>query len=387
MTTLFWIALGLVFYVYRGYGLVLAALHLLDRGDNRYAAAVALPSLTVLVTVCDEAARIEARIRNILECDYPADRLQILVASDGSTDLTEEIVAAVAAGPVELFRSGARLGKTETQNRALAQARGDIVVFTDAGCDFAPAFLRAMVIPFADPGVGGASGRLELRRGAGSIFQGHGYYWAYELSLRRLESALGILAVGSGACLAARRHLIRPMDPHVGEDCIVPLDVVEQGYRFVHQDGAVIYDVFENESRREFKSRVRMTLRNWQGTWLRPALLNPLRHPGYAFTLWSHKLLRWLSPVFLIVASALAFVLMSEPLYAAAALLLSLFFAAALIGWLGDRSGLRIPFAATAFSFVLANAAFLMGLCYAVAGKKITAYRAGSLDSRESAGD
>ncbi|MEO8441592.1 MAG: glycosyltransferase, partial [Betaproteobacteria bacterium] len=343
-----------------------------------------LPSVTVILTVCDEAARIETRIHNILACNYPANRIQILVASDGSVDCTEEIVSTMAAShPVELVRTGVRAGKTATQNRALAHARGEIIVFTDAGCAFAPTFLHRIVAPFANSNVGGASGRLELMRRGGSLSQSHDYYWRYELALRRLESALGILAVSSGACLAVRSSLVRPMKSHVGEDCMVPLDVVEQGYLFVHCDDAVIFDAFEQWAHREFGSRVRMTLRNWQGTWLRPALLNPLRHPGYAFALWSHKLLRWLSPLFLITVSVLPFAMMRESVYAMAGIMVGFFYAAAVVGWLGDRAGRRVPIAVTVFSFMVANAAFLAGLCYAVTGKKITVYQAGSLGNLE----
>ena len=176
---------------------------------------------------------------------------------------------------------------------------GPVVIFTDAGSRFEPDFIRRIVAVFSDPSVGAADGHLLFTSdNDNQIAQSQGFYWRYELSLREAESRLGILAVASGACLAVRKQVFRRMDLSIGEDCIVPLDVVTQGLRVVHVPEAIAYDAMENDPEREFRTRVRMTLRNWQGTWSRPQLLNPYKYPGYAFALWSHKLFRWLSPFF-----------------------------------------------------------------------------------------
>jgi len=375
---LFGLSMFCLYYIYDGYLRVLQLAARLAPACDEGRACSDPPPLTVLLTVCNEAAEIAERIRNILDTDYPKEKLQILVASDGSSDGTDEIVAGMANECVQLFRPDARLGKTETQNRAMLHATGAIVVFTDAGTRFQRDFLPCVAAPFAAPDVGAVNGHLLfLQDFESGIAASQGYYWSYELRLRQLESVLGILAVSSGACVAIRKSLFCPMSPSVGEDCVLPLDVAMQGYRVVHARDAIAMDRMDRDSKGEFRTRVRMTLRNWQGTWAYPSLLDPFRHPGYAFALWSHKILRWLSPFLLLMAvlcalsgAALGMTSMQVALGAMIAVKL-----AALIGWFCDRKAIRISGAAIAYSFFLANAGFFVGVVKAVRGVRITGYR------------
>jgi cellulose synthase/poly-beta-1,6-N-acetylglucosamine synthase-like glycosyltransferase len=363
-------------YIYGGYYLVL-------RLAGRRAAPLATgngpqsPTLTVLITVHNEQAEIHERVQNVLDCEYDAARLEVLVASDGSTDATESIVGAFTDPRVKLFRPQSRAGKSATQNSALAVATGEIIVFTDAGTRFAKGFLREIVKPFASPAVGGVDGHLLFVHADCdlTLAQAQGHYWRQELRLRELESALGTLAVASGACLAVRSAIIRPLPLTVGEDCVVPLDVVRAGLRMVHASAAIAYDRMESETRREFRSRARMTLRNWQGTWLYPELLNPMRNPRLAWTLWSHKLLRWLSPFFVMIwlLSSVALVLGGSAAWAAAVPAVAFVIIAAVL--------IAVPTARTArgwriaWSFLVANAGFALGVAQALMGKRILKYR------------
>jgi cellulose synthase/poly-beta-1,6-N-acetylglucosamine synthase-like glycosyltransferase len=390
MTTLLWVLLtasaAILWWIYDGYGRilqVLAAAQRIVRRLRRMDAAgvlppVPLPTVTVLLTVHNEAAAIVRRLQNILNCDYPAERLRVLVASDGSTDATESLVRGFADDRVKLFCSPG-LGKTATQNLAITQIESEVIVFTDADIEFSPHFLTAVVTPFADPQVGAVDGRLLYGSpDANAVQAGQGFYWNYELKLRRLESDLGLLAVVAGACFALRRSAFVPMDPAIGEDCIVPLDVARQGLRVVHATAAVAHDEFDPDSAVTLRRRIRMTLRNWQGTWSRAALLNPLQHPGYAFALWSHKLLRWLSPVFLLTATvASVALLIRQPgvLSILAAAPFAGLFGLAGCGWLLARRDRRFPGAGAAYSFLLANTAFLIGLWRALAGQRVHSYR------------
>lgn len=343
-----------------------------------------LPPITVLLTVCNEERKVEHRIKNILDCDYPRDKLEILVASDGSTDRTEEIVAQLGQHfPVNLFRSGGRLGKTETQNRAIPTAQGEIIVFTDADTTFAKNFLHEIGRPFSAADVGMVTAHLLFSQGGNSVSKNQGYYWNYELQLRQLESDLGILAVGSGQAMAARKNLIRPMETFVGEDCLIPLDVVSQGHRVMHQKTAIALDQMEAQPEREFKTRVRMTLRNWLGTWHHSSLLNPVAHPGYAFSLMSHKILRWLSPFFLLVCSISLCLLLTENLYQLLFACMVLFYALSALGWLGEKAGKNIPGASQGFGFLLANAGFFVGVLKALSGSRIVTYRSGELEQQK----
>lgn len=375
---LFWIALILLYYLYDGYlRLLQVTAFFFGKKNHTLVPQVSLPSVTVLITVYNEAAHISDKLKNVLESDYPQSLLKVLVASDGSTDRTDEIVNALDDSRVRLFRPEERKGKTDTQNQAIALIDSDIIVFTDADTRFDGKFLRQLVIPFEDAEVGCVDGHLLFLREDNSLSQSQGFYWNYELMLRSLESQLGILAVASGASLAVRRQNYRPMEAAYGEDCIIPLDVVLQGKRVVHAGNAVAYDQMPSSTQSEFRTRVRMTLRNWQGTWSRPAILNPLVHPGYAFALWSHKILRWLSPLFLILltVSVLGVALLGSFLFAGVSLGLLLFYGAGFVGFFLEKKGKKFPLIGTVYSFQLANLGFMVGVWRALKGEKVTTYR------------
>lgn len=375
---LFWLSLFCVYYIYDGY---LRALLLLDRFLPRrkeIQANADLPSLTILLTVCNEANEIADRIRNIFDTDYPHTKLQLLVASDGSNDGTDEIVLGIEDERVQLYRSGSRLGKTETQNYAMSMATGEIIVFTDAGTRFRKDFLTEIATPFAVTEIGVVDGHLQFVQNIESgITLSQGYYWNYELRLRQLESRLGMLAVVSGACVAIRKSLFKPMNPSVGEDCLLPLDVVLQGKRVVHAPDAIAIDSMDRDVKGEFRARVRMTLRNWQGTWAYPSLLNPFVYPSYAFALWSHKILRWLSPFFLLTIVMCAFIgsMLGIIMMQVALGFIFLFVLAAFVGWKSETKEIGIPGTRAIYSFLLANAGFFVGVIKAISRSRVTTYR------------
>lgn len=379
MELCFWINVFILYYIYDGYLRLLQIISLCSRRfvPSTPPIATPLPKVTILITVFNESSKIAMRINNILESGYPADLLEILVASDGSTDGTDDIVRTMGNPRVRLFRPAQRFGKTDTQNQAIATGTSDIILFTDADTRFDRMFLRNITAPFSNPQVGGVSGCLcMLCESASGVSKAQGFYWRHEIRLRNLETLIGIMALASGACMAIRRNLFRPMQKEIGEDCVVPLDVIEQGHLMVSAENAIAFDQMEYSPRKEFRARIRMTLRNWQGTWSRPALLNPLRHPGYALSLWSHKILRWLSPFFLggLTLSALALATTS-PLYTAVAGIIIVFYLAGLVGWMSELGKWQVPIVREIFSFMLANAGFLVGVLMALIGRRIIAYR------------
>jgi len=379
------VSTAILYWIYDGYGRALSiqnAIRTLFRRQPSFLTEAlcddSLPSLTVLLTVHNEAAVILDRLENILQCDYPSDRLSIIVASDGSTDETNELVRSFSDRGVRLHESPG-LGKTATQNAAIRTIDSDLIVFTDADIAFDPQFLKSIARPFDDPEIGAVDGRLLYNSQPTLDIQAcQGFYWNYELRLRELESQLGILAVVAGACFALRRSLFLTMDPAIGEDCIVPLDVVAQGHRVLHEPAARAFLPMDDDAGMTMRKRIRMTLRNWQGTWTRSELLNPFRAPGYAFALWSHKLLRWLSPVFLMaatVSSATLFAINPSLMSLAAFIPFAALFTLATFGWLALRRSIRIPGTGAAYSFVLANTAFTIGVWRAITGHQIHSYR------------
>ena len=270
-------------------------------------------------------------------------------------------------------------GKSAAQNTAVQRARGEVLVFTDSDTRFTPRFLYELTRPLTDPAVGAVDGHLifvppeykdAMHMGPQSL------YWKYELKLRHSESELGLLAVTSGACMAVRRELFKPLPSTVGEDCVVPLDVITAKRKVIHAQHALAYDIISEDLQTEFKARVRMTLRNWDGTWRYRHLLNPMLSPTYAFALWSHKVLRWLSPLFLGLGtvSALSLAAFSQIFGFVSAIFIAFYLVGA-AGWLSARYDMpKIPFASTVLSFLMVNVSFLVGLLNYYRGKTIGAY-------------
>lgn len=252
---------------------------------------------------------------------------------------------------------------------------------TDAGTRLERDTLRLLAADIADPRVGLVTATLQLTQSGNAISKAQGLYWQYELLIRQAESDTGVLATGSGQGMLMRRCLFQPMQPMYGDDCILPLDARLAGYRVLHNSRARVYDSMPHSAGGELKARIRMTARNWTGTLSRKAILNPFRYPGTALALISHKLLRWLTPLFLMI-------LFAATAYGATngdrgyEFLLGaqlLFYTSASVGWLRFRARGSAGLFGLPFSFCLANIGFLGGLLRVLRSQQIIAY-----DNRES---
>jgi cellulose synthase/poly-beta-1,6-N-acetylglucosamine synthase-like glycosyltransferase len=365
----------LVAYVWVGYPVLLWILRRVrTRPPVRHGYA---PSVSMVVAVHNEEHQIAEKLENCLalRCDS-LQRFEVVVVSDGSTDHTEEIVKqqAVLDPRLRLLRTE-RMGKSGAQNFAAQNAKGEILVFSDAGTRMQPGALQALVENFADPQVGLATGVVYFGHPGEAVLKGQGFYWRYEFFLRQAESDIGILATATGTALAIRRDLFRPLSAFHGDDCVLPLDVRLQGFQVLQEPNAVVYDVMPNTIEGELHSRIRMTCRNWTGTLSRPALLNPLRFPGTALALLSHKLLRWLTPLCLACFFLLNTVLLLRGRHLVLWCLQALFYSGAAVGWLAIRKKLRAGVFAYPFTFCLANLGFLLGLLKVLRNEKISSYR------------
>jgi len=383
--TLIAVCLAFLYYIYDGYGRLLSILASQKCGPSRKAVENAgelnddislWPSVSVILPVFNEEPRVVTKLRNILAQDYPRDKLEIVVVSDGSTDKTDDLVAEFAEQGVRLFKTPGRYGKSLAQNEALGVASGDILVLTDAAVEMDEACIRELVRPFSDQEVGCVTGALQFRNmGDSDVAQDQGYYWQYELKLRELESRLGWLAVAAGPLMAVRRDLWVPLQSWYGDDCVIPLDVILQGKRVVHSASAVGWDESFNTLKQEFRARVRMTVRNLHGTFARRSLLNFLRYPHYAFALWSHKIIRWCSPVFL---CGIGFGVLLLWLGGGGMTLISFFMISMLLGTVGVISvllGKKVAMLGTLGNFLVVNVAFALGLYRAVKGRRIDIYQ------------
>lgn len=369
----FWLCVALVAYTYAGYPVLIRAVAALR--SRPVAKADITPPVTVIVAAYNEEASIAAKLETLLAQDYPREALEILVASDGSTDRTDAIVADHAGRGVRLLHVAGRRGKTAAQNEAVKAATGEIVVFTDATTEFAPDAVRRIVRPFADPKVGCAGGELTyVSRGGSRVGRGGTSYWGYERSLKRLESAAGSLIGVSGCFYAVRKAVYRDIPPHLISDFVIALNIHEAGLRTVYEEEARCWEETLEHAGREFAMRIRVALRTYGALWEKRRLLNPLRHGLFALQLLSHKVLRYAVSLFLVGILASSLVLAREPFYALALALQAVFYAAAAAGHLLEGRG-GGGLLAKPHYFLLANLAALVALVKFLGGERMVTWQ------------
>ena len=330
--------LALPLYSYLGYPALLRLL-----GSTRPSAptrpthASDLPVVSIVIPVYNEAAVIAETLEAILRLDYPADRRQIVVVSDASTDGSDDIVARFANRGVELLRQSHRAGKTAAENAARSRLRGDVVVNTDASVRIHPAALKALVAALAAPTVGVASGRdVSVDRMDGAANRGERTYVGYEMWVRDLETGLGGIVGASGCLYAIRAGLHREFVPeNLSRDFAAALIARRHGMRAVSVPEAVCFVPRGASLRQEYRRKVRTMARGLRTLWHMRALLNPWRYGAFAWMLASHKLFRWLVPWCLAgAAGALALLAASGSPWATASLVAAgLVTLVALVGW------------------------------------------------------
>lgn len=276
-----------------------------------------LPTVSLLIAAYNEQANIGARVDNALRLDYPASKLEIVIASDGSSDATNEIVRARRDPRVRLLAYRARRGKAAVLNSAMRELRGDIVVLSDANTDTDPAAIRKLVRWFASPSVGVVSGRLVLIDGATGT-NVDGMYWKYETFLKKCESRLGALLGANGGIYAIRRVLYTGIrESTLIDDFVIPLLMrLRSGCAIVYETEAVAYEETPPKISAEFTRRTRIGTGGFQSMPVLWRLLGP-SHGWIAFTFASHKIARWICPFLLLGAFAANLVLVLHPLYAA----------------------------------------------------------------------
>jgi len=371
---LFWAAIALVVYTYVGFPLLVLLHGRLAAKPVRLADIE--PTVSVVVAAYNEAAAIGAKVENLLALDFPSGRIETIIASDGSDDGTNEIVAALAAAAPERLRllTLPRAGKAATLNAAVGEARGEILVFSDANSMYAPDAVRALVRPFADPAVGGVAGdQRYLEEGADGIGSGEQSYWSFDRRLKEAESRGGSVVSATGAIYAIRRDLFTPVRADVTDDFYTSTGVVAAGTRLVFSGDAVAYEPVASSGGAEFGRKVRVMTRGLRGVVARRALLNPFRHGFYAVQLLSHKLLRRLMVVPLAALAVTSPLLWGYgALYMAATVAQAVVYGLGLAGLAlaGTAAGRIKPLAIPAF-FCLVNAAAAKALWNVMRGNRI----------------
>jgi cellulose synthase/poly-beta-1,6-N-acetylglucosamine synthase-like glycosyltransferase len=369
---LFWSATGLIAYTYLLFPLVVILRAAFRPRPHR--SDEITPQVTLVISAHNEAASIGGKLENILSLDYPEDRLAVVIASDGSDDGTDAIVRGYAERGVRLV-SLPRVGKAAALNAAVAEAGGEILVFSDANSMYARDAIRALVRPFADPSVGGVAGdqRYVSRNGADAVASGEQRYWDLDRILKASESRSGNAISATGAIYAVRRSLFRPVPAGVTDDFFISTGVIAQGFRLVFAEDAVAFEPVAKKSEIEWGRKVRVMTRGLRAVVLRRELLDPRRSGFYAPQLLTHKLLRR-TMVF-----PLAVVAVTSPLlwrrgrvYRAATRAQVVFYGLGASGLLlrGTRAGRRKLLVLPAF-FCFVNAASLRAVWNVVSGHRI----------------
>jgi cellulose synthase/poly-beta-1,6-N-acetylglucosamine synthase-like glycosyltransferase len=371
---MFWAAVGLLGWVYAGYPL---AAHLAGRVRPVRVDMDGTPvgSVTVGIDIHDEADEIAARIADVFAQELDAE-LEVIVASDGSTDGSDRVVQALAAADPRIrLLSLSRGGQTAAQNRIMAESRSEVVILTDAETRFEPGCLAALVAPFADPRVGATTGVLLWRNLGDTRTSRHeGFYWSYEQSVRRAESRAGWLTAATGALLALRRELIEPVPEHSSFDHIAPLQVKEAGRLILAVQQAVATDLVVDGLGDQFRARSRTATRGIAANLAMAGRLLPWRRPSASIAIWSHKLLRWASPWAVLVAciSGSWLAARGKPIYGVLPAAVSTVALAAVLEFRKRRAlrpGTRVGTASLAIMSV--NAAFMRGWLNFLARRRI----------------
>jgi len=289
---LFWGAMGLIIYAYIGFPLLLLVRGLLRPRLVRKARIE--PLISLVIVAHNEAAAIGAKLENVLALDYPHDRLEVIVASDGSDDETNAIVESYGDRGARLL-AFPRQGKIPALNAAVMQASGNILVFSDANSMYSPAALRNLIAPFADSTVGAVGGnQCYLSSTAGNTASlGERLYWNFDRTLKTMQSKAGNMISATGAIHAIRHELFRPVPLGVGDDFVISTRAIAQGYRLVFEPEAIAYETIAPTDQAEFQRKVRVIVRGLRGLWAVKELFNPLNYGFYALQICSHKLLRW----------------------------------------------------------------------------------------------
>jgi biofilm PGA synthesis N-glycosyltransferase PgaC len=372
MTTpacLFWGSVALLTYIYAGYPLVVWTLARLRRRP-----CMAQPwqgTISVVVVGYNEAGRLRAKLDSVLASTAANRIVDVLVASDGSDDDTAVVIGMHPDPRVRLVHFAERRGKPAVLNDVVPQCCGEIVVLTDARQPLDRDGIARLATRFHDPAVGVVSGELMFRTSEGdtAAAKGMGAYWAYEKLIRKSEGRFRSVPGATGAFYALRRQLFRPIPAStLLDDVVIPMQAVEQGYRCVLEEGAIAWDA-PSQSTRQESVRKRRTIAGAAQLMLnQPRWLLPWKNPIW-WEFVSHKLLRLVSPVLLVLAFGLNVVLATTPLYGGLLLAQMAFYATALTAWGLDRLGRRPPLVGTVLMFVSLNVTTVLALWDASRGR------------------
>ncbi len=370
--TLFYLLVGIIFWAYIGYPLVV-----LLRGmiwQKAYLCKPVTPGVSMIIACHNEDEGIEAKLNNILSLDYPGDLLEVIIASDGSTDKTEEIVNRYTSDRIRLICLP-RGGKAAALNAAVTLASGEILLFSDANSMYREDAIRKIVQPFADMSVGGVAGNQVYRSAerTGIAADGENSYWNFDRILKIAQTRSGNVISATGAIYAIRRHLFQKVPEGVTDDFVTSTRIIAQKKRLVFEPEAICFEPVAGSAKAEFGRKTRVITRGLRGIIEMRELLNPFRYGFYTLQLFSHKVLRRLV-VFPLIALAVISPFLWEKgwLFQGAILLQVAVYSAAIAGLVMSRFNLKSPrFLSVPFYFCMVNAAVVVAVYKILRGERI----------------
>ena len=360
---IYWVIIFVIFYVYLGYTLMVIILGNFVKKNVKKIPIT--PTVSFIIAAYNEEAAIEKKLINTLDIDYPKGKFEIVVASDGSTDKTDEIVKRFKEQGIKLFRVEGRVGKTETRNQAVVNSKSEIIVFSDATTHYRHDAVKKLVRNFADEKVGQVSGKYDYFDPSKThVGIGTKLFWKYENLIKNAQTKFGTMTGASGCINAFRRTLYTTLPPEIIEDLVVPLMTIKKGYRVVFEPDAQAFEKTTQRISQELIMRIRVIRGGMKGLLYAKELLNPLKYPLPAFQLISHKVLRWLMPVFLIALLLSNILLLFENsfFFTVSFIMQITFYIAAGVGCLLMKVGIKLKLLSLPIYFCVVNYASLIAL-------------------------
>lgn len=379
MELLLWISIAMILYAYVGYPLVIVILSMFK--NNKVHTDDIEPRVSFLITAYNEEKDIEEKLKNCFELEYPNDKIEIVVASDGSTDATDDIVKRYETNDkgirVILHRVEGRLGKTAAQNSAVKICTGEIIIFSDAASMYDSASVRALVRNYADPTVGAVSGIYNyIKNDNSSTGLATIVFWKLENFIKSRQTKIKTITGCCGCIYSLRKDLYTDLPPEIISDLVEPLTILQKGYRIVFEPKALALEETAGDANAEFKMRIRVIVRGMNGMLYVRELFNPKKHPFISFQLISHKLLRWMVPVFAILAFISNIAIMtSSYLYACLFLCQLVFYALAIAGYFYEKKGIHKMVLYLPLYFCTVNIAALISMFKVIRKENIVTWQ------------
>jgi len=380
------LSIAIILYVYLGYPLLLQLLSVLLKTKATHQDELLLPDVSLIISCYNEVDVVKEKIENSLAIDYPKEKLQIFIVSDGSDDGTDEIAKKYSAEGITLIRQEGRLGKTSAINLAMEQVTSEIVVFSDANAMYEADAIKKLVRNFVDKNVGYVVGAALYTDGKTSAAAAsEDIYWRYEIKLKTLESKLHSVVGGDGAIYAIRRALFIKLDAKDINDFVNPLQIIAQGYRGVFDHEANCQEETAGDFSKEAKRKQRIVNRSFRGLMKVKEVMNPFKFGLFSFEVISHKLLRWLIPVFIISFAFGSLFLSYKNILAfqIITLLGIVFLWLAQVGLLKSRNQHSSPIFFIPYYFLMVNYYSLLGVLTALAGNIQVTWSTPRVDANE----